>query len=134
MTCLHIKRAAQEHLTEKKPDYFGQILQMFTDVCVCVCVCVQEYGEQAGPGSEAVLVGEDGPPWQDPPAPLPQPCQGWPHPHHTSTSTAYVMCHTMQECSVSPNALLANLFGADTSKHTWAASKLVQSPVAFCNL
>ncbi len=115
MTCLHIKRAAQEHLTKNKHDYHGRILQMFTNVCVCV----QEYGEQAGAGSEAVLVGEDGPPWQDPPAPLPQPRQGWPHPHHTSTSTAYVMRHTMQECSVSPNALLANLSGADTSKHLW---------------
>ncbi len=61
-------------------------------------VCVQEHGQQAGAGSEAVLVGEDGSPWQDTPAPLPQPCQGWPHPHHTSTSTAYVMCASLCGC------------------------------------
>ena len=112
MTCLHFKRAAQEHLTKTKHDDHDQMLQMFTNVCECV----QEHGEQAGPGSEAVLVGEDGPPWQDPPAPLPQPGQGWPRPHHTRTSTAYVMRHTMHDCSVSLNAFLANLSGTDTRK------------------
>ena len=35
----------------------------------------------------------------------------------TQAPAQRMSCHTMQECSVSPNAFLANLSGADLSKH-----------------
>lgn len=75
---------------------------------------VQKHDQQAGASPEAVLVGEDGPPGQDPPAPLPNPCQGWPRPYHSGRSTAYALCWMFESfciinCDTSPSSMCAGV-------------------------
>ena len=75
---------------------------------------VQKHDQQAGASPEAVLVGEDGPPGQDPPPPLPDPCQGRPRPYHSGRSTAYALSWMFENlciinCDTWPSLMCADM-------------------------